>query len=280
MVPGPVHRAARGTPLYLTVLASAGFYLYAAVRGAPRSFDALTAALGALAFVGPGTLDAGGLVPPRALPILAVGVAQMLPGLLRREVGRCLVGTGCLVVSAMIATGPAGVGGHRGPVAFHLAMAAVLALGAAFDDRLGRALRTIGAAMALLAALAALSGLIAPGGSVPSWAIAAYAPAMALLIAAYGLVLGHRVSQAVAGLILVSWLAVLGGQGYWALRRFAAGLDYIAVGLVVFSLAVLTSLAKGGALARPIAGRPDKDEANSGSGLADGALAGSGTSGA
>ncbi len=54
-----------GTPLYLTLLASAGFYLYAALRGAPMAFDALTAALGALAVVSSGTLDAGGLVSPR-----------------------------------------------------------------------------------------------------------------------------------------------------------------------------------------------------------------------
>ncbi len=173
----------------------------------------------------------------------------------------------------MIAMGPAGAGGHRGPVAFHLAMAAVLALGAAFDDRLGRALRTIGAVLGLLAALAALSGRIEPGDSVPSWAIAAYAPAISLLIAGYGLALGHRAALTAAGLILVSWLAVLGGRGYLALRQLAGGLDYIAGGLVIFSLAVLTSLAKGGALSWPIAGRSDKDEAPSGSDLADGAFA-------
>jgi hypothetical protein len=268
-----------GTPLYLTLLASGGFYLYAAMRGTPRALDALTAAIGALAFVGPGTLDPGGLVSPRALPILAVGVAQMVPGLLRRQVGRCLIGTGCVMVSAMIAIGPAGAGGHRGPVAFHLAMASVLALGAAFDDRVGRALRTIGAGMGLLAALAAMSGQISLGAGVPSWGIEAYAPAMCLLIAAYGLALGHRASQAAAGLILVAWLAVLGGRGYRALRQLAAGLDYIAVGLVLFSLAVLTSLAKGGAWPRPIT-RPDKDEEHSGSALADGALAEARTSGA
>jgi hypothetical protein len=269
-----------GTPLYLTVLASAGFYLYAGLRGVPRSFDALTAAVGALAIVGPETLDPGSLASPRALPILAVGVAQMVPGLLRREAGRCLVGMGCVLASAMIAVGPTGAGGHRGPVAFHLAMAAALVLGAAFHDRMGRALRIIGASMGLLAALAVLSGRIAPGDDLPSWTIEAYAPAMALLIAAYGLALRHRASQAVAGLILAAWLTVLGGRGYGALRRVAAGLDYIAVGLVLFSLAVLTSLAKGGMLSRPAIGRPDKDETNAGSELADGALAESRPSGA
>jgi hypothetical protein len=259
-----------GSPLYLTLLASAGFYLYAAMRGVPAAFDAMTAALGALAFVAPQTLDVDGLVPPRALPILAVGVAQVLPGLLRRESWRCLVGAGCVVAASMIAMRPTGAGSHQGPVAFHLALAAVLAIGATFDDRFGRALRIVGAGMGLLAALAALSGRIPSTAAVPPWAIEAYPPAMSLLIAGYGLGLGHRASLASAGLILAAWLAVLGWRGYCALRQVAPGLDYIAVGMVLFSMAVLTSLAKGGVLPWRVAGRTDKVPSESG--LADGAL--------
>ncbi len=93
---------------------------------------------------------------------------------------------------------------------------------------------------------------------VPSWAIEAYAPAMSLLIAGYGLALGHRASLAVAGAILASWLAVLGWRGYSALRQVAAGLDYIAIGMVLFSLAVLTSMAKGGVLPWRISSRAGK----------------------
>jgi hypothetical protein len=254
------------TPLYLTLLASAGFYLYASLRGVPMAFDAMTAALGALAFVAPWTLDGRGLVAPRALPILAVGVAQLVPGLLRRRSWRCLIGAGCLAASSMIAMRPT----SQGPVAFHLALAALLVVGAAFDDGFGRALRTAGAALGLLAALAVLTGLISPAAAVPSWAIEAYPPAMALVIAGYGLALGHRASLASAGLLLAAWLAVLSWRGYCALRLVAPGLDYIAVGMVLFSLAVLTSMAKGGVLPWPTAGRADKMPADPG--LADGIL--------
>ena len=78
------------------------------------------------------------------------------------------------------------------------------------------------------------------------------------MIAGYGLVLGHRASLAAAGLMLASWLAVLGWRGYCALRQVATGLDYIAVGMVLFSLAVLTSMAKGGVLPWRAGGRADK----------------------
>ena len=43
----------------------------------------------------------------------------------------------------------------------------------------------------------------------------------------------------------------MGCRGYWALRQVVAGIDYIAMGMVLFSLAVLTSMAKGGVLVLP-----------------------------
>jgi hypothetical protein len=260
-----------GTPLYLTVLASGGFYLYAALRRAPLAFDAMTAALGLLAFVSPQTLDLGELTRPRALPILAVGIIQLVPGLLRREAWRCLVGAGCLVASSMVALHPTGEGSHPGPVAFHLALAAVLIVGAAFDDRLGRVLRTAGAIMGLFAAMATLTVRIPRVAAIPPWVVECYAPAMSLLIAAYGLALAHRASLASAGLILASWLAVQGWRGYCAVRQLAPGLDYIAIGLVLFSLAVLTSMAKGGVLPWRLADGMDRSPPDTE--LAEGALA-------
>src|SRR5262249_5753618 len=147
---------------------------------------------------------------------------------------------GCLVVSSMAALSATGVGSYPAPVAFHLALAAVLTIGAAFDDRLGRVLRTTGAVMGLLAAMAALRGRIPPSAAIPPWVVEVYAPAMSLLIGAYGLTLCHRGSLVAAGMILTSWLAVFGWSVYCAMRQLAPGLDYIAVGLVFFSLAVLT----------------------------------------
>ena len=46
-----------GTPFYLTLLISAGFFAYAVLRRVPTALDALMAAMVALAFVSPETLD-------------------------------------------------------------------------------------------------------------------------------------------------------------------------------------------------------------------------------
>jgi hypothetical protein len=78
--------------------------------------------------------------------------------------------------------------------------------------------------------------------------IEAYPLAMALLIAGYGYVLGHRHAILSAFLIVSCWMAVIGCRGYLSLRRVIAGLDFIATGMVLLGLAVLTSMAKGGVL--------------------------------
>jgi hypothetical protein len=237
-----------GTPLYLTLLAAASFYAYAALRRVPRATEALTAALATLAVIGPGTLVLRELVPPRPGPILAIAVLQLGLGLRRRNAWRCLVGAGCLVIAASVGLHGTGTVSHRGPMAFHLALVAVLVVGAAFDDILGRMLRTAGAALVLLACLAALTGRFDQSGFAPPWVLAAYPPLMAVALAGYGRLLGHRPSLAAAALALSGWLAALGWRGYGSLRQIIVGLDLIALGLILLALAELISLAKGGLL--------------------------------
>ena len=106
----------------------------------------------------------------------------------------------------------------------------------------------------MLASLIVLSGRSEQTGDVPTWAMEVYPLAMAMAIAGYGFLLGHRTSRTAAGLILAAWLVVVGCRGYGLLRRVVTGLDFIAIGLVFFSLAVLTSMAKGGRVAKEVAG--------------------------
>lgn len=247
-----------GTPFYLALLASAGFYGYAALRRAPAALDALTVALVALAFVSPHTLDLHSLVAPREWPIMSAAVVQAAVGLHRRSAWRCLIGTVCAALSVTIAMRPVGTGIHQGPLVFHLALAAVLLVGAAFDDQLGRLLRTAGAAMAFLGALVAMTGRIEHTGGASKWLIEAYPLLLALSIAGYGFVLGHRYSILSAVLIVLGWIAVMGCRGYVSLRKAVAGLDYIAIGMVLLGLAVLTSMAKGGVLPWRIGDRRGK----------------------
>jgi hypothetical protein len=249
-----------GTPMYLTLVASAAFYAYAALRRVPRAIDALSGAMVLLAVVTPGTLDLGGLVPPRPLPILAVAAVQLALGLRRRDAWRCLVAAACLTACATIAL--PGFGAiptrARGPVAYHLLLCAMLVVGASFDDALGRWLRGAGATIALLGCLVVLTGRPGSVGTLPAWAPWAYPPVVAALLAGYGYVLSHRPSLGCAGLILASWLVAAALRGYGALRLAVVGLDYILLGLVLFTLAVLVSMLKGGVVPLGIAAEKSK----------------------
>ena len=70
-------REARGDAPVLTLLASAGFFAFAAVRRAPRALDALSGSLGAMAVVAPGTLERFGLISPHLEPLFAVAALQL-----------------------------------------------------------------------------------------------------------------------------------------------------------------------------------------------------------
>jgi hypothetical protein len=89
-----------GDPLSMALLASACFYAYAALRRAPLSIEALTAALAALAVVGPDTLDSHELTAPQTLPLMAAAALQLAVGVWRHRAWRCLLGTGLLSVAS------------------------------------------------------------------------------------------------------------------------------------------------------------------------------------
>jgi hypothetical protein len=240
-----------GDPLWVTLLASAGFYAYAALRRVRAATEALTAALVALAVVGPDTLRWGVLGPTQPWPLLAAGALQLGLGLRQRDAWRCLLGTAGLVIGGALAMpGPASQPPLRDVIAFHLALAAVLALGAVFGDAFGRRLRNIGAALVLLAGLAALLGGDDRQAGPMGWAFLAYPLVLAALLAGYGLMLHHRPSLVVAGLLGAFWLGAAGVRGYRSLRTVVAGLDAIALSLALFALALVISLGKSGLLSR------------------------------
>jgi hypothetical protein len=242
-----------GDPLSLAVLASAGFYAYASARGVPGAVDAVAAALVALAFIGPQTMSLWAPDVPRPLPILAAAAIQLVVGLQRRNAWRCLAG-GCGAAAAALALPEDSF--LREAVAFHLALVSVLLVGAGFDDAFGRFLRVAGGALAVLAGLA---WAVAPPEGLPPGLASGYGLLLAVVLLAYGLLLRHRPSLAGAGLCLAVWLAAVGGRGYLALRQVVNGLDYIALSMVVFGVAVLISLGKAGALERWLSRRPGED---------------------
>jgi hypothetical protein len=240
-----------GTPLFLTLLASAGFYGYAALRRVPLAAEAAMAVLVLLAFVSPHSLTLHDLVRPGPIPILAAAGWQLALGLWRRKPWRWLLaGVGLAAAAALAIPEGAGAAILRTAIGFHLSLTTVLVVGAVCNDALGRQLRMVGAALVLLAGLATLFVPIDLPRGVPAAMIGAYPAALAAILAAYGLLLRHRTSQVVAGLVVLCWMMTGGWWAYSALRAMVRGLDYLVVSLVLFVLAILTSLAKSGVLSR------------------------------
>jgi hypothetical protein len=239
-----------GNPAWVALLAVAGFYAYAALRRVPLALDALTAALAALAFVGPGTLRWGEWVAPQVLPLAAAAALQLGVGLWQRRAGRCLLGIALAAAAALAVGSNAATAMLRAVAAYHVALAGVLAVGAVFTGDFGRQFRLAGALLVLLACLATAFGHITPPGGVPAWVVLVYPPILAALLAGYGLLLRDRPARIAAALALAGWSVAALLQGYIYLRRFVSGLDVITASLVLFAVAVLVSLGKAGVLAR------------------------------
>jgi hypothetical protein len=247
-----------GDPLFLTLLAATGFYLYASLRRVPFATEAVTAALAGLAIIGPETLKLGRLIEPRLMPILAAAALQLALGLWWRSSWRCLLGGGGLALAAALAFPGVGPTPLRGPIAFHLALFAIFLIGAIFNDGFAQLLRALGSALVLLVCFAVMALPIELPPEAPRWVLAIYPGVMACALAAYALWLGYWPALAIASLILASWLIVVVGRGYAALRVLVSGLDYLVLSLLLFALAVLISLGKSGLLGQWIEARRPK----------------------
>jgi hypothetical protein len=248
------HARLGADPLYWTLITAAGFYAYAGLRRAPFAVEGLTAILVAVAVIGPDGLNRGPLVSPRPVPLLAAAALQMGLGFWRRTSWRCLIGAAALVVLTVEAvplktdTWPV-----RELLAFHLTLIAILLIGAAFNDPLARSLRMMGTGLALCAGLAALVIRSDLTPNLPPSALDDYPVVMGGLLASYGVLLRYRPALGAAGLVLTGWLASVGLRGYDSLRQVVRGLDYLALSLTLFAVAVVISVAKSEIVSRWLA---------------------------
>jgi hypothetical protein len=240
-------RTAGGTPLYVTLVGSLCFFSYAWWRRVDLAGRAVSVALLSLVCVGPATRDLDGLVSPQPLPLLCLGLLGIALGCLKRSSWRCLMGCVCIVAAGSTAH----VGGvprlYQATAAYHVILLSVLVLGAVFDDAFGRWLRIAGS---VLAVLSCVTIMLRDGGSFPLWIRWAYPLAMCVVLTAYGRLVGHQAPAVAAGAIVALWIAEAGWKGYQWLERIMAGFNYIALGMLCFMLAWLTSLAKAGRIPR------------------------------
>jgi hypothetical protein len=243
-----------GGPFWTTLVGLTAFYVYAAIRRVPMATEALTAALVVLAFVAPKSSDSVEAFTQLPLALIAAAGLQLVLGIRKHSAARCLAACSCLV--AVVALTPMGPhdGFLRAVAAFHTGLFCLLVLGAVFDTALGRHLRVVAVFLAQLACAAVLIRGVHRPDSIPAWIVWGYPVAMAALLAAYSRLFRHPLSLAVAGLIVIYALIAGGCRGYWWLRQFVIGLDYLAISLGFFVVAVLISLAKARFLHRDLPG--------------------------
>jgi hypothetical protein len=225
-----------------------GFYLWAVARRVPGAVDALTGAILAFALVGPGTAGLRSLVAPQGLPLLVAGLIQGAVAWRHPGSARCLLSACCLAAVAAFELMPRGLAAKPGLLTSHLALAVVLLVGAVFTDRFAKLLRMLGAAMIFALAVAALADDVSGFHDLPQPILGAY-PAICIAIALlYGYLLGSHLYLASAATTLLAWLAVAGSQTYQSVRHAMAGLDYLALAIVSFLVALAISLMKAGPL--------------------------------
>jgi hypothetical protein len=236
-----------------------GFYGVAALRRVPMARGMAMASLVALSVVGPGTMGPWSLVAPRAWPLLLVALAEGWLAIRRRESWRGLIAAVCLVAASPGMSGGSMSPEATGSAAFHLALLAVLTLGAVFNDELGRQLRVLGAMLLVAAAMAVASDEPHVRAGLPPGTARGYPLLSALVAAGYGYAVGGLPYYLASGAILGGGLAVFGSRGYLLLRQRVAGLDRIALGLASFLIAALISLRKAGLARRWFpTGRPPR----------------------
>jgi hypothetical protein len=243
-----------GDPLYWAIIAGAAFYAYAAARRVPWAVELLTGVVLVLTIVDPEVMSNGLTATPQPAPLVAASTLLLGLGLWRRGSWRCLFGSlGLIACLAMVLAADPQLAPFRWLVGYHLVLAITLLIGATFDDDLARALRHFAPLMATGVCLATMVLPITPPANVPVWLFSLYPLLMAMVLGAYGVWLRHPLTMGVAGALLLIWSALTGWQAYRYLRQLVAGLDYLALGLCLFPVALAISLAKAGVLSRWLA---------------------------
>jgi len=234
----------KATPVYLTLLGAAVFYGWCMIRRVPLGAWALTATLAALCVWGPRTTGFGTLVFPQAVPLALVAAVQLGLGLWRRSPVRTLLALWCLIGAATLWYWHSPMTDYHGLIPLHLALGALLLVGALFRGAAARALQYAGAAVLLAAGVAAI--LVEPErlGDVPPMLLAVYPGMAAMTAVLYGLVVRNRTYYLAAAATLTVWTMVTTWGTYRQLRLLIAGLDKIALGIVSLLVGLAISLIK------------------------------------
>ena len=249
----------RGTlgasPLFLTLLATAAFYLVAWVRGLPAAWVGFSLALIMFSCCGCDTFNADTAAGPFGLPIIVAGVLYFTRGLWHRHAIACLLGGLCMVTGLWIELRSTFFAAYHGVIPVHLLLAVMLAVGAVFRDAYGRMIQALGAATLLLLALGATWHQPTEFRDLPESLVTLYPPLTAIIAVGYGLLVKNRWCFASTLGSLCGWLPAVGLTSYRQARNAIVGLDYILSAAAFFLVAIVVSMSKLGLLQRLLSRR-------------------------
>jgi hypothetical protein len=238
-------------PVYCTLVLTAVYYGYAALRRAPLAIEGMTAALVALTWVEPKILTSDDFAAPQSAPLMVVSTLLLGLGVWRRSSWLCLFGSVGLIAGVMLTiAGDDVLAPYRWWFALHLGVLTMMILGVAFDDGLAQSLRFIGPGLLLVICVEVIFFPGSLPASLPKWVIPVHPVVMATLLAGHGLWRWHIPTMAIAGAIFFCWSIATGWQAYRVGRQMMVGWDYLALSLTVFAVAILVSLGKAGILSR------------------------------
>jgi hypothetical protein len=240
------------TPFYMALVAAIVFLVYAAARRVPMAFELMAVGLAALAVVDPLTVDLHGLVAPHATPMGLAGLVLAIAAWRRRDSQRAALACCCFVTCLTRPAHGSWPAIDSWPIGLHLSVAALVAMGALFDDVLGRLSRRAGALAMLGLGLDAATGHPRIWPAMPPELIAWYPLLMAATGWSTGRVVPDRLYPAGAAVNLAAWLAHSGAQTYGQFRKVVVGLDQIAWGMLFFLVAMAISLRKAGLWPRSV----------------------------
>jgi len=239
-----------GSPAFLTLIAAALFHAYAAARKAPLAPELLCAALVGLGVVGPRTVIAYDVDQLRPVPVLAAGVllgaiAWRRHSSFRAAAAACLLAVG--LTGACEEIWPAA---PLASIVLHLAIVALLVLGAGFDNWLRDLAYAVCPILFAVLGVGAVLRLPSIEPFVPVAIMTWYPWFVIGFGATYGFLAKQMLFTASALVTLTSWLLDSGLHGYQQLRRLLTGLDEISAGIVLFLVALAISLRKAGLVPR------------------------------
>lgn len=241
-----------GSPAWVTLIGLAMYYGVARLRGlkdAGRPFLIMLLGLAVLPTnaVHPSDFVGDAWSPRPSLLTIAATVAAARGWRRRSSLG--FLETAAYGIAALWSAGVLDGWPVPAPaIAGHLLLLAVLAVGAALDDRLARILREAGALLLAAAAAGGMGWTLLVAGS--TWEPPLYSMTAALLAAALGWRLQHlRFWYAAVINLVLAYSAIL-WEGFQTLHEQMqwAGLKSFAVGLILLHLGLLVSACKGGGL--------------------------------